>query len=128
MVAEGRSGAIINIGSGCNKLAFPNLIDYGASKGGIEQFTKSAAAELGPKGIRVNCVAPGAIETDRTRLETDAYAEEWAALTPLRRIGTPEDVAEAVLFLASERAAFITGQTLAVDGGVFSQAPWPSYG
>lgn len=128
MIEEGRPGAIVNIGSGCNTLAFPSLVDYGASKGGIEQFTKSAASELGPYGIRVNCVAPGAIATERTRSETDDYAEKWAALTPLGRIGRPEDVAEAVIFLASDRAGFITGQTLTVDGGVFSRAPWPDYG
>ena len=128
MIEDGLAGSIVNIGSGCGQIAFPKLVDYGASKGGIEQFTKSAALELGPLGIRVNCVAPGAIETERTAGETDDYAEKWAALTPLRRIGQPEDVAEAVLFLASERASFITGQTLTVDGGVFSRAPWPDYG
>ena len=128
MVAAGRQGAIVNIGSGCNRLAFPNLVDYGASKGGIEQFTRAAALELGPRGIRVNCVAPGAIETDRTRSETPDYAGKWAEITPLRRIGLPEDVAEAVIFLASDGAGFITGQTLMVDGGVFSRAPWPDYG
>ncbi|MGR3804645.1 SDR family NAD(P)-dependent oxidoreductase [Marinibacterium profundimaris] len=128
MIAAGRQGAVINIGSGCNRLAFPKLVDYGASKGGIEQFTRSAALELGPHGIRVNCVAPGAIETDRTRSETPDYAGKWAEITPLRRIGLPEDVAEAVIFLASDRAGFITGQTLMVDGGVFSRAPWPDYG
>ena len=88
-------GAIVNIGSGCNKVPFPNLVDYTASKGGIEMFTRVAAAELGQYGIRVNCVAPGAIEIERTKLEagglrrdvgkTDADADEsgvpaeWAA-------------------------------------------------
>ena len=62
-------GAIVNIGSGCNKLAFPDLVAYTASKGGIEMFTKVAAVELGPHGIRVNCVAPGAVEVERTKLE-----------------------------------------------------------
>lgn len=127
LVEHGRTGAIVNIGSGCHDRAYPNLVDYGASKGGIDQFTKTAALELGPMGIRVNCVAPGAIDTDRTRIEASGYAEKWAAITPLRRIGTPEDVAEAVLFLASDRASFITGQTLMVDGGAMSQAPWPDY-
>ena len=128
MSETGRPGAVINIGSGSGRLAFPSLADYGASKGGIEQFTRAAALELGPRGIRVNCVAPGAIETDRTRAEAPDYAGKWAAITPLQRIGTPEDVAEAVIFLASDRAGFITGQTLMVDGGVFSRAPWPDYG
>ncbi len=122
---ERRSGAIVNIGSGCNKVPFPNLSGYTASKGGIEMFTKSAALELGPYGIRVNCVAPGAIDTERTQKEIAGFAESWARLTPLRRIGTPHDVAAAVEFLLSENASFISGQTLAVDGGLFMQPRWP---
>jgi 3-oxoacyl-[acyl-carrier protein] reductase len=120
-----RGGAIVNIGSGCNKLAFPRLVDYTASKGGIEQFTKVAAVELGPFGITVNCVAPGAIATDRTALEAPDYAAEWSPITPLGRVGTPADVAGVVLFFASPAAAFVTGQTLWVDGGVFTRANWP---
>jgi NAD(P)-dependent dehydrogenase (short-subunit alcohol dehydrogenase family) len=120
-----RSGAIVNIGSGCNKVPFPNLSGYTASKGGIEMFTKSAAMELGPFGIRVNCVAPGAIDTERTKKEIVGFAESWARLTPLRRIGAPEDVAAAVEFLLGENASFISGQTLGVDGGLFAQPRWP---
>lgn len=118
-------GRIINIGSGCNKIAFPHLVDYTASKGGIEMFTKVAATELGPCGITVNCVAPGAIEIERTKEEAGDYAGTWAKLTPLGRIGTPLDVARAVAFLASDNAAFITAQTLWVDGGLFSKPAWP---
>ncbi|GEO83206.1 beta-ketoacyl-ACP reductase [Ciceribacter naphthalenivorans] len=125
MVAAGKGGSIINIGSGCNKHAFPGLVDYTASKGGVEQFTKVAAVELGPHGIRVNCVAPGAIETERTLAEAQDYGETWGRVTPLRRVGTPADIAGPVLFLAGEQAGFITGQTLWVDGGVFTQAFWP---
>ncbi len=117
--------SIINIGSGCNKLAFPKLIDYSAAKGGIEMLTKSSALELGPRGVRVNCIAPGAIATERTAAETDDYNNSWAKLTPLQRIGTPQDVANAVLLLADEKAGFITGQTINVDGGLFSRAVWP---
>jgi NAD(P)-dependent dehydrogenase (short-subunit alcohol dehydrogenase family) len=124
MVERGQPGAIVNIGSGCNKVPFPRLVDYTASKGGIEQFTKVAALELGPKGIRVNCVAPGAIELDRTKQESPDYAEAWAKVTPLRRVGQPRDVAQAVLFLAGDAASFITGQTLHVDGGVFTRPNW----
>ncbi|HUS06942.1 MAG TPA: SDR family NAD(P)-dependent oxidoreductase, partial [Bryobacteraceae bacterium] len=91
-------GCIINIGSGCNKLAFPNLVDYTASKGGIEMFTKVAAAELGKYKVRVNCVAPGAIEIERTKHEAGDYAGTWAKLTPLGRIGTPLDIGRAVAF------------------------------
>lgn len=125
MIGAGIAGNIITLGSGCNKLAFPRLVDYTTSKGGIEQFTKVAACELGPHGIRVNCIAPGAIETDRTRAEASDYAATWAPLTPLRRIGTPQDLTGPLLFLISDAASFITGQTLTVDGGTFSQAPWP---
>ncbi|MEP7007189.1 MAG: SDR family oxidoreductase [Sphingomonas bacterium] len=127
MVAAGTGGAIVNLGSGCNRLAFPRLVDYTASKGGIEQLTKVAALELGPHGIRVNCVAPGAIETDRTRAETSDYAGQWSPLTPLRRVGTVGDVAAAVVWLAGPESSFVSGQTLLVDGGVFSQAVWPDY-
>ena len=122
---ERRAGAIVNIGSGCNKVPFPNLSGYTASKGGIEMFTKSAAMELSPFGIRVNCVAPGAIDTERTKAELPDFATSWARLTPLRRIGTPDDVAATVEFLLSENASFISGQTIGVDGGLFIQPRWP---
>jgi len=123
-IAE-RGSSIINIGSGCNQLAFPALIDYTASKGGIEMLTKSTALELGPRGIRVNCIAPGAIETERTSTETNDYSGNWASLTPLQRIGTPDDIADALSLLIDDKASFITGQTLNVDGGLFSRAIWP---
>lgn len=120
-----RGGAIVNIGSGCNKVAFPNLVDYTASKGGVEQFTKVAAVELGPYRIRVNCVAPGAIEIERTKEEASDYGETWAKLTPLGRVGVPLDVGRAVAFLVSPEADFITGQTIWVDGGLFTRPAWP---
>jgi NAD(P)-dependent dehydrogenase (short-subunit alcohol dehydrogenase family) len=120
-----RGGAIINIGSGCNKWPYPNLVDYTASKGGIEMLTKVAAVELGRYRIRVNCVAPGSIEIERTRGEREDYARTWAKLTPLGRIGTPSDVGKAVVFLAGEAADFITGQTLWVDGGLWTRPQWP---
>jgi NAD(P)-dependent dehydrogenase (short-subunit alcohol dehydrogenase family) len=122
---EHGGGRIVNIGSGCNKVPFPTLVNYTASKGGIEMFTKVAAMELGTYGITVNCVAPGAIEIERTKQETGDYAAAWAALTPVGRIGTVEDVAAAVAFLASDAAAFITAQTIWVDGGLFSKPQWP---
>ena len=118
-------GAIVNIGSGCNKVPFPGLAAYTASKGGIEMLTKVAAVELAAYRIRVNCVAPGAVEVERTRMELDDYAATWGAVTPLGRIGEPADVARAVRYLASDDSAFVTGQTLWVDGGLFTQAPWP---
>ena len=118
-------GAIVNLGSGCNKLAFPRLVAYTASKGGIEMFTKEAAVELGPYGIRVNCIAPGSIESERTRTEDPDYAGTWSRLTPLGRVGTAADIAPTVAFLASKDAAFISGQTIWIDGALFTQAQWP---
>lgn len=118
-------GAIVNLGSGCNKLAFPRLVAYTASKGAIEMFTKVAAVELGEYGIRVNCLAPGAIESDRTRQEDPDYAGTWSKLTPMARVGVFGDIAPAVLFLASEGASFISGQTIGIDGALFARAPWP---
>ena len=118
-------GSIVNLGSGCNKLAFPSLVAYTASKGGIEMFTKEAAVELGQYGIRVNCVAPGAIESERTRQEDPDYAGTWSKLTPLGRVGTAADIAPTVVFLASPGASFISGQTIWVDGALFTKAQWP---
>jgi NAD(P)-dependent dehydrogenase (short-subunit alcohol dehydrogenase family) len=125
MIEAAQPGVIVNIGSGCGKVPFPNLVDYSASKAGIEQLTRLAAMEFGPQGIRVNCVAPGAIEIERTRNEAPDYAAVWSKITPMRRIGTPADVVNAILFLASDESAFITGQTLHVDGGVFTRPNWP---
>ena len=125
MVAKGHGGSIITLGSGCNKLAFPRLVDYTASKGGIEMFTKVAAVELGKYQIRVNCMAPGATEVERTKAETGDYAGTWAPVTPLRRIGMPIDIARAVLYFAGDQSDFVTGQTLYVDGGVTSKPQWP---
>ncbi len=126
MREAGKGGAIVNIGSGCNKAAFPLLASYAASKGAIDQFTRSAALELGAFGIRVNCVAPGAIFTERTANEGGDYSANWSRLTPMGRIGTPDDVAGAVLYFASPAAAFVSAQTLYIDGGVFSRAIWPN--
>jgi NAD(P)-dependent dehydrogenase (short-subunit alcohol dehydrogenase family) len=121
-------GAIVNIGSGSNKLPFKRLVAYTASKGGIEMFTKVAAVELGPYGIRVNCVAPGAIEVERTREEDPEYGKTWGSVTPLGRVGTPADVGAMVVSLVSDAGAFVTGQTIGVDGGLFSQPTWPYRG
>lgn len=118
-------GSIVNLGSGCNKLAFPSLVAYTASKGGIEMFTKEAAVELGQYGIRVNCIAPGSIESERTRQEDPDYAGTWSKLTPLGRVGRAADIAPTVVFLASPGASFISGQTIWIDGALFTKAQWP---
>jgi NAD(P)-dependent dehydrogenase (short-subunit alcohol dehydrogenase family) len=117
-------GRIVNIGSGSNKIAFPKLVDYTASKGGIEMFTKVAAVELGQYNITVNCIAPGAVLVERTSKELPDYAGTFARMTPLGRVGVPKDIGRAVAFLAGDDADFITGQTVWVDGGLFSRPVW----
>jgi NAD(P)-dependent dehydrogenase (short-subunit alcohol dehydrogenase family) len=125
MVEHDVKGSIINIGSGCNKVPFPKLVDYSASKAAIDQLTRSAAIELGKYGIRVNCIGPGGIEIERTRREAPDYAKVWGDLAPLGRVGVPQDIADAVEFLASDKSSYVTGQTLYVDGGVFTKPNWP---
>ncbi|MBY0588890.1 SDR family oxidoreductase [bacterium] len=122
---ETGGGSIINIGSGANRTPFPNLVDYCMSKGGVDQLTRVAAVELGPHRIRVNCVAPGAIEIERTREESPDYGSTWGRITPLGRVGQVSDVAAAVVFFANPTSEFITGQTLYVDGGLWTQGVWP---
>lgn len=125
MKDAGTGGSIVNIGSGANKQPFLNLVDYCASKGGLDQLTRVSACELGRYGIRVNCVAPGAIEIERTREESDDYAGTWSPLTPMNRIGLPEDVARMVVHLAGDESEFVTGQTIYVDGGLWTKTHWP---
>ncbi len=112
-----QSGKIINIssiwglrGGSCESV-------YSASKGAIIAFTKALAKELGPNGINVNAVAPGFIQTDMTKYVTNEIKQEIMESSALGRLGTPEDVASVVLFLASEKSEFITGQVIGVDGG-----------
>lgn len=112
-----QSGKIINIssiwglrGGSCESV-------YSASKGAIIAFTKALAKELGPNGINVNVVAPGFIQTDMTKNVTEEIKQEIMESSALGRLGTPEDVASVVLFLASEKSNFITGQVISVDGG-----------
>jgi 3-oxoacyl-[acyl-carrier protein] reductase len=112
-----KSGCIINIASIWGQVGASFESVYSASKGGLIAFTKALAKELGPSGIRVNCISPGCINT---RMMDEYTEEEKAALieeTPLGRIGEPEDVANAVVFLAGDKASFITGQDLGVNGG-----------
>ncbi len=125
LMKDSGGGSIVNIGSGCNKVPFPNLVNYTASKGGIEMFTKVAAVELGQYKIRVNCVAPGAIEIERTKHEAGDYAGTWAPLTPMGRVGHPDDIGRTVVFLAGDESEFVSGQTIWVDGGLFTRPVWP---
>jgi NAD(P)-dependent dehydrogenase (short-subunit alcohol dehydrogenase family) len=124
MQKRGR-GVIINIGSGANSIPFPKLGDYCASKGGIEMLTKVTAVEFGKFGVRVNCIAPGAIENERTKLESPEYGQTWATITPLGRPGRETDVADMVSFLVSDKASFVSGHTMFVDGGLWSRNQWP---
>lgn len=113
-----RAGAIVNISSISALTGTPGQAGYAATKGGIISFTRSLARELGPMGIRVNAVAPGLIETDLVSAMNPELVESIVKSTSLGRIGRMEEVAEAVLFLASGRGGYITGQCLIVDGGI----------
>ena len=110
-------GRIINIGSMWGKTGASCEVHYSATKAAIEGFTKALAKELGPSAITVNCIEPGVIETPMNAILDDETVQTLIDETPLMRLGTPSDVADAVLFLASDKASFITGQILGVDGG-----------
>ncbi|MDR0589809.1 MAG: 3-oxoacyl-[acyl-carrier-protein] reductase [Spirochaetaceae bacterium] len=114
-----KSGSIINMSSVVGIHGNGGQVNYAASKAGLIGLTKSLAQETASRGVRVNAVAPGFIASDMTNAIPDAAREKLLDHIPLKRMGTPEDVAEAVLFLASARGSYITGQVLAVDGGMF---------
>ena len=121
MIRAKQGGRVVNIASIYGAVGRRERIAYSAAKGGVVNLTRSLALELGPHGITVNAVGPSLIETDMTRerMRTiPGYREEELAQSPLGRLGTPEDVAGAVVFLASGAASYITGQTLLVDGGM----------
>ena len=123
MIRQG-GGAIVNTASVMGFLGAASQPAYGTSKGAVVTLTKYVATLAGRFGVRCNAVAPGVIDTPALRARCpDDLVEVFAASTLLPRIGTPEDVAEAVVFLASDRASFITGQTLCVDGGFASHVP-----
>ncbi|MFD1774961.1 3-oxoacyl-[acyl-carrier-protein] reductase [Paenibacillus rhizophilus] len=114
-----RYGRIINISSVVGVTGNPGQANYSAAKAGIIGLTKSAARELASRGITVNCIAPGFIDTDMTRQLSEEVRSDLAKGIPLARLGLPEEIASAALFLSSEGAAYMTGQTLHVDGGMY---------
>ena len=112
-------GRIINISSQTSLVAFPGVAAYTMAKGALDRLTLVAAKQLAPRNITVNVVAPGLIDTDMTKAVAEKAQTEWEAIIPLKRLGTPQDIAAAVCFLASDEAAYITGQVLAVNGGMY---------
>ena len=117
---KARKGSIINISSVVGVKGNAGQANYAASKAGMIGFTKSVALELGSRNIRCNAIAPGFIETEMTAALSPEMVQQWREQIPLKRGGTPEDVAQAVVFLASDMSSYITGQVLNVDGGMLT--------
>jgi len=118
-MAKQKSGKIVSIASVVGEMGNAGQGNYAASKAGVIGFTKSMAREFAQRGININAVAPGYIETAMTDAIPEAAREEWKKWIPMQRFGQPEDVAQAVLFLVSEASSYITGQVLNVNGGIY---------
>jgi len=114
-----RAGRIINITSVVGQSGNAGQANYAASKAGLIGFTKALAQEVASRNVTVNAVAPGLIDTDMTKAISDGAQDDWASKIPLKRLGSPDDVASAVAFLASDEASYITGHVLAVNGGMY---------
>lgn len=124
MLHQGGRGAIVNMSSVAGLVGFENLPAYVASKHGVIGLTKSAALECATKGIRVNAVCPGVIHTemiDRVTGKNPAVEQQFVSMEPMGRMGTPEEIAEAAVWLCSPAASFVTGQALAIDGGLVAR-------
>lgn len=116
---KARTGRIVNITSVVGSTGNPGQINYAAAKAGVAGMTRALAREIGSRGITVNCIAPGFIDTDMTRALPDSQRQTLLAQIPLGRLGSPTDIAAAVVFLASPEAGYITGSTLHVNGGMY---------
>lgn len=119
LMTKQRRGRIVNITSVVGQMGNAGQINYSAAKAGLIGMTKSAAKELAGRNVTVNAVAPGFIETDMTAKLTDEIRAAYIEAIPLRRLGQPQDIADAVAFLASDKAGYITGQVIAVNGGMY---------
>ena len=117
-MARKRSGVIINMSSVSGTFSLPGQTVYSATKGAVNQFTRTLAKEMGSRGIRCNAVAPGFIETEMIDALTDDKKDEYLKVVPLKRFGKSEDVANLVVFLASDESSYITGQVITLDGGL----------
>ena len=120
MMLKNQYGKIINITSVVGEMGNPGQVNYSSTKSALIGFTKSLAKELGSKNINVNAISPGFIETEITDVLSDTIKDKYKEIIPLSRFGSPEDVAKAVLFLASDDSSYITGEVLKINGGLYT--------
>ena len=120
MMLKNQYGKIINISSVVGEMGNPGQVNYSSTKSALIGFTKSLAKELGSKNINVNAITPGFIETEITEVLSDSIKDKYKEIIPLSRFGKPEDVAKAVLFLASDDSSYITGEVLKINGGLYT--------